>query len=74
MVLPAACLEAPRRRPTSAAVAPDVGDAALSEFLDHGFTRRNALEVVLGIRASTLSTLANRVTGAPVDEQPRAFA
>ena len=37
-------------------------------------TRRNALEVVLGIGAYTLSTLANRLTGAPVDEQLKAFA
>jgi AhpD family alkylhydroperoxidase len=52
----------------------DVGDAALEEFLGHGFTRRNALEVVLGVGAYTLSTLANHLTGAPVDEQLRAFA
>ena len=52
----------------------EVGDAALGEFLGHGFTRRNALEVVLGIGAYTLSTLANRLTGAPVDEQLQAFA
>jgi AhpD family alkylhydroperoxidase len=51
-----------------------VGDAAMAEFLGHGFTRRNALEVVLGIAAYTLSTLANRLTGAPVDEQLQAFA
>jgi AhpD family alkylhydroperoxidase len=52
----------------------DVGDAALAEFLGQGFTARNALEVVLGIGAYTLSTLANRLTGAPVDEQLQAFA
>ena len=52
----------------------DVGDEAVAEFLGHGFTRRNALEVVLGIGACTLSTLANRLTGAPVDEQLQAFA
>jgi AhpD family alkylhydroperoxidase len=52
----------------------DVGDPALGEFLGYGFTRRNALEVVLGIGAYTLSTLANRLTGAPVDEEFRAFA
>jgi AhpD family alkylhydroperoxidase len=52
----------------------DVGDAALEDFLGHGFTRRNALEVVLGVGAYTLSTLANRLTGAPVDEELRAFA
>ena len=52
----------------------DVGGEAVAEFLGHGFTRRNALEVVLGIGALTLSTLANRLTGAPVDEQLSAFA
>jgi AhpD family alkylhydroperoxidase len=52
----------------------DVDGEAVAEFLSHGFTRRNALEVVLGIGALTLSTLANRLTGAPVDEQLRAFA
>ena len=52
----------------------EVGARALGEFLRHGFTRRNALEVVLGIGAYTLSTLANRLTGAPVDEPLRVFA
>lgn len=45
----------------------DVGDAALDDFLAHGFTPRNALEVVLGIATYTLSTLANRLTAAPID-------
>jgi AhpD family alkylhydroperoxidase len=52
----------------------DVGDPALEEFLRHGFTRRNALEVVLGIGTFTLSTLANRMIAAPLDEPLRAFA
>jgi AhpD family alkylhydroperoxidase len=52
----------------------DVGEEHLAEFLGHGFTARNALEVVLGIGAYTLSTFANRLTGAPVDEQLSAFA
>ncbi len=46
----------------------DVGDDALSAFLRSGYTSQNALEVVLGIATYTLSTLANRLTGAPVDE------
>jgi AhpD family alkylhydroperoxidase len=50
----------------------DPGEEALAAFAGHGFTARNALEVVLGIGAYTLSTLANRLTGAPVDEQLRA--
>lgn len=52
----------------------DPGEAALGEFLARGFTRRNALEVVLGIGAYTLSTLANRLTAAPVDKQLAPFA
>jgi hypothetical protein len=51
-----------------------VGDESLREFLGHGFTPRHALEVVLGIGAYTMSTLANRLTGAPVDDQLSAFA
>ena len=50
------------------------GEAAMAEFLGHGFTRRNALEVVLGIGAYTLSTLANRLVAAPVDEQLAPYA
>ena len=52
----------------------DVGEPALRAFLAHGYTEQNALEVVLGIGAYTMSTLANRLTGAPVDEQLGEFA
>jgi len=52
----------------------DVGDEALSAFLASGYTSQNALEVVLGIGTYTMSTLANRLTGAPVDDQLAAFA
>jgi AhpD family alkylhydroperoxidase len=52
----------------------DVGDEALEAFFAHGYTPQNALEVVLGIGTYTLSTLANRLTGAPVDEQLAPFA
>jgi AhpD family alkylhydroperoxidase len=51
-----------------------VSDEQLGAFLGHGYTSRNALEVVLGIGAYTLSTLANRMTRAPLDEQLSAFA
>jgi alkylhydroperoxidase family enzyme len=47
----------------------EVGEAALREFLGRGYTTQNALEVVLGIGTYTMSTLANRLTGAPVDDQ-----
>jgi AhpD family alkylhydroperoxidase len=52
----------------------DVGDAALRDFLARGYTTQNALEVVLGIGTYTMSTLANRLTGAPVDERLAAHA
>jgi AhpD family alkylhydroperoxidase len=52
----------------------DVGEPALRAFLAHGYTQQNALEVVLGIGTYTMSTLANRLTGAPVDEQLSEFA
>ncbi|MFD0021496.1 carboxymuconolactone decarboxylase family protein [Streptomyces sp. NPDC058382] len=51
-----------------------VDDGTLQAFLAHGHTARNALEVVLGIGAYTMSTLANRMTEAPVDPQLAAFA
>jgi AhpD family alkylhydroperoxidase len=46
----------------------DVPDDAVRAFLGHGYTLRNALEVVLGIGAYTMSTFANRLTSAPLDE------
>jgi AhpD family alkylhydroperoxidase len=52
----------------------DVGDGALRDFLAWGYTAQNALEVVLGIGTYTMSTLANRLTGAPVDDQLAAYA
>jgi AhpD family alkylhydroperoxidase len=51
-----------------------VPDETLREFLDAGFTRRQALEVVLGIGTYTMSTFANRLTRAPIDEPLTAFA
>jgi AhpD family alkylhydroperoxidase len=51
-----------------------VGDEAMHAFLASGYTTQNALEVVLGIGTYTMSTLANRLTAAPVDEQLSAFA
>jgi AhpD family alkylhydroperoxidase len=49
----------------------DVDAEHWQAFLDAGFTRAQALEVVLGIGAYTLSTFANRLTQAPVDAQLR---
>lgn len=52
----------------------DVGEPALRNFLARGYTTQNALEIVLGIGTYTMSTLANRLTGAPVDDQLAAHA
>lgn len=46
----------------------DVPPDALAAFTGAGYTARNALEVVLGIGTYTLSTFANRLTGAPLDD------
>ena len=51
-----------------------VGSESLDAFMSHGYTPQNALEVVLGIGTYTMSTLANRMTRAPLDEQLAAFA
>ena len=51
-----------------------VSPESLEAFLDHGYTARNALDVVLGVGTYTMSTLANRMTRAPPDEQFSAFA
>jgi AhpD family alkylhydroperoxidase len=51
-----------------------VSAAAMAAFLAQGYTHQNALEVVLGIGAYTMSTLANRMTGAPLDEPLQRYA
>lgn len=51
-----------------------VGDAELRPFLARGYTTQNALEVVLGIGTYTLSTLANRLVSAPLDDTLKPFA
>jgi len=49
-------------------------DDSLEAFLAHGYTIRNALDVVLGVGTYTMSTLANRMTRAPLDYQLSALA
>ncbi|MFC8722022.1 carboxymuconolactone decarboxylase family protein [Kitasatospora sp. NPDC057198] len=51
-----------------------VPEPDLAAFLAHGFTPRNALEIVLGIGAYTLSTFANRLTDAPLDPRLAPYA
>jgi len=60
--------------PVGRKICPGSPDDALRAFLASGYTRQNALEVVLGIGTYTMSTLANRLTGAPLDDQLSAFA
>ncbi|MDI5977929.1 carboxymuconolactone decarboxylase family protein [Amycolatopsis magusensis] len=59
---------------TVLATSGEVPEAELTAFFDAGFTRRQALEVVLGIGAYTMSTLANRLTRAELDEPMLPFA
>jgi len=51
-----------------------VSDAELEAFLAAGFTRQQALDVVLGVGMYTLSTSANRLTRATVDAPFAPFA
>lgn len=51
-----------------------VETGGLQAFLSHGYTTRNALEVVLGIGACTMSTLADWLVDALLDEQLEPFA
>jgi uncharacterized peroxidase-related enzyme len=51
-----------------------VSASELTRFLDAGFSREQALEVVLGVGATTLSTYANRLTRAPVDAAFMAYS
>ncbi|WP_253771136.1 carboxymuconolactone decarboxylase family protein [Goodfellowiella coeruleoviolacea] len=55
---------------TAGAVSPE----SMRAFLAHGYTPQHALEVVLGIGAYTMSTLANRMIEAPLDPALEPFA
>ncbi len=45
-----------------------VGDAEIDAFLDAGFSRADALDVVLAVTLKTLSNYANRIMRTPLDE------
>ncbi|SCG70102.1 carboxymuconolactone decarboxylase family protein [Micromonospora halophytica] len=51
-----------------------VPDDELRAFLDAGYRPRHALDVVLGVGTYTISTFANRLTGAPVDPHLSPYA
>lgn len=46
-----------------------VGDTAVHDFLDAGFTREQVLEVVLGVAMKTLSNYTNHIAETPLNEQ-----
>ncbi|MEV0003352.1 carboxymuconolactone decarboxylase family protein [Micromonospora sp. NPDC050980] len=51
-----------------------VPDAELEALLAAGWQPRHALDVVLGVGTYTISTFANRLTAAPLDEPLREYA
>lgn len=51
-----------------------VGDEALSEFLEVGYTQENALDVVLGVSLATLCNYTNNLAKTPINPELQAYA
>jgi uncharacterized peroxidase-related enzyme len=51
----------------------DVSEEAMEAFLAAGFTRGQALEVVTGIAAKTISNYTNRMAATPLDEPIKSY-
>ena len=51
-----------------------VDDTAVQTFLDAGFTKRQVLEVVLGVSQKIMSNYTNHLAQTPVDEPFQKFA
>ncbi|MER6593752.1 carboxymuconolactone decarboxylase family protein, partial [Micromonospora purpureochromogenes] len=51
-----------------------VPQGELDAFLAAGWRPRHALDVVLGVGTYTISTFANRLTGAPLDSALAGYA
>lgn len=51
-----------------------VGDEALGEFLDAGYTQENALDVVLGVSLATLCNYANNLANTPINPELQPYA
>lgn len=51
----------------------NVDDAAVQEFLDAGYTRKQILEVVLGYAQKVMSNYTNHLAGTPVDAAFKEF-
>ena len=46
-----------------------VDDDAVNRFLEAGYSKRQVLEVVLGVSLKTLSNYSNHITGTPLNDQ-----
>ena len=51
-----------------------VPEAEVATFLEAGFTRTHALEVVLGIAVKVMSNYTNSLAGTPLDEEVKRWA
>ena len=50
-----------------------IGDNRLQAFLDAGYTKRQALEVLTGLSAKLISNFTNEITHTKVDEPMKAY-
>ena len=51
-----------------------VGDEALADFLEEGYTHENALDVVLGVSLATLCNYANNLANTPINPELQPYA
>jgi alkylhydroperoxidase family enzyme len=51
-----------------------VGDDRLEAFLDAGYTRRHALEVILALALKVMSNYTNSITHTRLDDPPKDYA
>ncbi|MBM7636331.1 carboxymuconolactone decarboxylase family protein [Streptococcus saliviloxodontae] len=51
-----------------------VGDEALADFLEAGYTQQNALDVVLGVSLATLCNYANNLASTPINDELKQYA
>lgn len=51
-----------------------VGDEALSEFLEAGYTQQNALDVVFGVSLAILCNYANNLANTPINPELQPYA
>lgn len=46
-----------------------VGDEAMADFLEVGYTHENAIDVILGVSLATLCNYANNMANTPINEE-----